>query len=160
MEIKKKICIYCMGEYGIRLCYMLHDMGYPVSCFGDQDKRKCGYAMLGASCIHYDDVCKLNPKEYLIIVAKKNPEQLIVDFKRQGFTDVYSDKEMIERLKIEDGKMQNGYRLDNLAEAKEFLKRVKEAYYSSEQHLDISFGNEEMRQMLQDCILRKQNEHC
>ena len=133
-----------MGEYGIRLCYMLQDMGYSVSFFGDQDKRKCGYAMLGVSCIQYNDVCKLNPKEYLIVVAKKNPEQLIADFKKQGFTDVYSDKEMVECLKKEDSKMQSGCKLDNLVEVKEFLEKIKEACYSSKQY----------------CILRKRNEHC
>lgn len=149
-----------MGEYGIRLAYMLYDMGYTVSFFGDQDKRKCGYAMLGASCIHYSDVCKLNPKEYLIVVAKKSPEQLIAEFQRQGFADVCSDKDMMEQLKIEDGKIQNGCRLDNLIEAKEILNEIKEACYSSKQHIDFFSDKKGMRQVLQDCILRKQNERC
>lgn len=159
----KEICIYCLGEYGVALCYSLIESGCSVECFGDIDQRKSGYAILGINCIGYDAFCKLDKEKYIIAVAKKNPDKLIDDFKKLGFMEVYSDKELLHKLEME-GKNNNRFdKMDDLQEIYATLSCLKKINY---QKYDLSKGNyknelqlkKDIRQLLEDCFLRKQNE--
>ena len=155
-----------MGEYGMRLYYSLKELGYSGSCFGDIDERKSGYALGGLFCISYKEVCHLDKSQYVIVVAKKDPEKLVQDFKNQGFAEVYTDKELINILLKEAGTVKKHDQLDNLEEVQEALNWLKDVYYCNKElpqdksnlNVDDSF-KKELQQLLQDCIERKKYEY-
>ena len=162
----KSICIYCMGEYGIRLCYFLSELGYPIACFGDIDKKKHGYAVEGLFCISYEEVCCLDKNKYIIIVAKKNPEKLMREFKNQGFIEVYSDRELMNLLEKEANQRKKYCKLDDIKEIQSALNELKIIYYQNKEYFqDKGYSNKDydfrrdMRQMLEDCLLRKKDEY-
>lgn len=162
----KEICIYCMGKYGIRLCYVLMKRGYIVKYFGDINAEKCGYAMSGIMCISYDKVCELNKDKTVVIVAKQNPERLIYDFKEKGFT-VYSYSEIMDRLEGEQKASLDGNRFCNIEEVQGVLNAIKETCYSEKKWEDVDViesseyardVGEDIGQMLKDYIKRRQYE--
>lgn len=98
------ICIYCAGEYGIDLYHLLRENGVHVNYFGDIDKTKNGYFIDGVTCISYDDMMLLDKKHCFIIVAKKNPDDLVNQFKENGFwyvTDYLKIKKILKTPVVE-----------------------------------------------------------
>ena len=97
MRFEKKICIYCIGEYGIQMYYKLKEANVQIECFGDRDRNKQGYAFDGLYCVPYEEICKFDRKKTIIIVAVKHPKELIQNFREMGFKDVY-DKDCAKDL--------------------------------------------------------------
>ena len=90
-----KICIYCLGEYGIQTYYKLKEAGIQINYFGDRDKQKQGYVFDGLYCLSYEQVSALDKMTTILIVAVKKPDELIDDFKHMGFVHVYTKEQGI-----------------------------------------------------------------
>lgn len=95
---KKKICIFCMGNYGLKTYFFLADRGISIECFGDSSQVKIGKAFRDVPCISYDDCMNLSISEYVIIVCNKMPFDLLQKFKGAGF-EAYDCKYVWERCK-------------------------------------------------------------
>lgn len=95
---EKKICLYCMGSFGIRTFFFLYDRGIPVSYFGDNQKEKRGKSFRGVKCLSYDECIKLPTQDYRIIVCNKNPDSLVKAFSDAGF-DARDCKSVWQELK-------------------------------------------------------------
>ncbi len=159
--MEKEICIYCMGDYGTKLFYLLNELGIVVKCFGDADKSKQGYAMEGLYCVSYEEVCRLDKKDIILVVAKKNPQNIIQQFQQQGFEEVYSDKEMIQRLGMLDTRQRMDCRWNDLEEISQVLAQLKEVCYGAEEvPCNEVICKEEIHQLMKDCVTRKQYECC
>lgn len=83
-----KVYIYCAGEYGVEMYHLLRENNIKVEKIGDMDESKHGYFINGTSCISYNEIMMVDKNKSLIIVAKKNPESLIEQFKKNGFKHV------------------------------------------------------------------------
>lgn len=93
----KELCIYCNGTYGHLTYLHLRDLGIPVSYFADADRKKLGYALDHVNCISYEALLEKDRESTIVLVCKKNPEELIAHFRGEGFSQTYSYKE-IEKL--------------------------------------------------------------
>lgn len=96
----KDLCIYCRGTYGLLTYFRLRDLGIPVSCFADADRNKHGYVLDHVNCISYEELLQKDRESTIVLVCKQNPEELIKQFLREGFSQTYSYKE-IEKLERE-----------------------------------------------------------
>lgn len=92
-----KICIYCLGDYGVFTYYRLCDVGIAVDFFGDIDPSKTGYALNGIYCKSYQDIIKMNSADIEIIVCIQNPRKIIEDFRSKGFSHVLTMEEAFEK---------------------------------------------------------------
>lgn len=94
------VCIYGMGRYGISTYYKLAERGIKVLCFGDQSTEKQGCIIGDIKCISLEDVMQLDKKRTIIIVAiKKNNNQLIQLFQKNGFKYVCSYNKLRNKIK-------------------------------------------------------------
>lgn len=93
----QKICIYGLGDYGLEIYFRLKVNSVQIDLFADRDKRKHGYVLEGKYCISYEELIH-EDKNCLIIVAMKNPENMISKFKQEGFRLVYDKEKAFEIL--------------------------------------------------------------
>lgn len=148
----KKICIYCMGEYGIQTYYKLKESGIRIDCFGDRDINKQGYVLDGLYCKSYEEVVKLDKENTIIIVAIKYPQSLIQIFRNVGFKDVY-DKESAMKLLCGNSKIE----IEPLNEINEICRLknfVVSCYYNRVITEDILSTNKCFEDMLKDFLRR------
>lgn len=101
-----ELCIYCLGEYGIRTYFRLRDYGINVSCFGDADEKKTGFVLDDVYCIPYEEFRKKNREKTIIIVCIKYPEKIMRMLREEGFIYVYSCQMLEKELKIRYRKIQ------------------------------------------------------
>lgn len=94
---RKHICIYGMGDYGLETYFRLKKSGVKIDFFADRNSEKRGYALEGVYCRSYEELLCENKKNCFLIVAVKNPDRLIIEFRRQGFDEVY-DKETAVKI--------------------------------------------------------------
>lgn len=92
------ICIYGLGDYGLKTYFQLKENGVEINFFADRSREKHGYALEGTYCKSYEELM-LESRECLIIVAIKNPESLIRGFRQEGFEHVY-DREAAFNLLV------------------------------------------------------------
>ncbi len=147
-----KICIYCMGDYGLETYFRLKEMGIKVSCFGDRDVSKHGYALEGLSCYSYEEILQLDKKETILVVAVKNPNVLMAQFKEHGFEYVY-DKDQIIAAKSDVVKREPTTPLVNLDQIKYYKECLNKMYYENIYESDIE--NEDMQQIVEDLSKRR-----
>lgn len=130
------ICIYCLGEYGIRTYYKLKEAGVQVDYFGDQNDRKQGYVVDGVYCLSYKKVLQLDKDISTIIVAIKEPDELVTNFKNAGFRKVY-DKDQAVKI-LCNGKVQKQNPLDQVEKISLIKDLLTECFYN--QKLGKSIG--------------------
>jgi glycosyltransferase involved in cell wall biosynthesis len=89
----ERVCIFCAGEYGIRLYQELRSKLIYIDCFSDNNPGKWGYL--------FDNVYCISPKkleEYkqntLVIVATRTPTEIVKQLKSQGFPYVTTKQEI------------------------------------------------------------------
>ena len=87
-----------MGSYGMNTYFLLKEYGIKTKCFGDRDKRKCGYALEGIDCNNYEEVIHYEKDKWTIIVAVENPRRLVEHFLNLGFQYCLSFNEVISEL--------------------------------------------------------------
>ena len=139
------ICIYCLGEYGIQTYLKLKDKGIQVSLFGDRDLDKQGYVVDGISCDSYETVAELDKDNTLIIVATKNPQGIISEFRNKGFKCVINKDEALKMF----GR-KNNRKIQPLTDKWEIMKLkevIANTFYKGE--LPES-DNKQIQQMLID----------
>ena len=94
---KKKICIFCMGEFGLDLYFKLREYDIHVDYFGDNNREKWGYALDNVYCYSMEELLK-QKDELLIIVAKKNPNDLVKKLGEQGFNEIITRESVLDML--------------------------------------------------------------
>lgn len=87
-----------MGDYGLETYFKLKDSGVKINYFADRDPKKKGYALEGLYCGSYEELLRENRENCMVIVAVKNPEDLIEKFKQEGFRQVYDKETAIKIL--------------------------------------------------------------
>ncbi len=80
--------------------FRLRELKIPVACFADADKSKQGHVIDGVSCISYEELLKKDREDTVVLVCKQNPEDLINQFRKEGFSRTYHYKEVenLERI--------------------------------------------------------------
>lgn len=89
-----EVGIFCMGEFGIDLYFKLKEFEVNVDYFIDNDPSKKGYALNNIYCISMAELLKRDTNK-LIIVAKKNPRDIIDFLEKQGIRDVTSKENVL-----------------------------------------------------------------
>ncbi len=97
-EKDKCICIYCMGDYGLETYFKLRQYGVKINYFADRDPKKKGYALEGLYCRSYEELLCEDRENCMVIVAVKNPENLIRKFQQEEFQQVYDKETAIKML--------------------------------------------------------------
>lgn len=97
----ENICIFCAGAYGRRLYKNMKSHFIDVTCIVDNDPQKWGelrtkkdwvlIADPGLNCIGINDFV-FNKNQTLMIVANKEPDQIVTDLLNRGFTNVISSR--------------------------------------------------------------------
>lgn len=137
---EKKICLYCMGSFGIRTFFFLYDRGIPVSYFGDNQKEKRGKSFRGVKCLSYDECIKLPTQDYRIIVCNKTPNSLLKSFADAGF-DVCDCKSVWQDLQ-EKPSVNPVERWSSPEKLKQLYSSIKEMYTcNSNFSFDSSYGS-------------------
>ena len=147
-----KICIYCMGEYGIQTYYKLKDSGIRIACFGDRDRKKDGYAFDGLYCVSYEEVLKFDREKTIIIVAFKYSKELIQIFEDMGFKNVY-DKERAIELFCGEKKITRTP-LTDIEEIRQLKNLIANCLYNKVIKEDLSSINRRCTEMLSDFLKR------
>ncbi len=107
----KKICVFCMGEFGLDLYFELKEHDIQVNYFGDNNKEKWGYALDNIYCYSMKELLE-EKDEILIIVAKKNPEDLVKILEEYGFDEIITREEalcMLEKMPIQKSEIEEEY---------------------------------------------------
>lgn len=92
----ERICIFCAGEYGMRLYQELRSKLIPVNCFSDNNPERWGYLFNNTYCIPPKQLAE--KKEHtLVIVATRTPNEIVDQLKGQGFPYV-TTKQEIDRI--------------------------------------------------------------
>ncbi|UYZ34253.1 glycosyltransferase [Clostridium beijerinckii] len=92
-----RICIFCAGEYGVRLYQELRSKLIFVDWFSDNNPEKCGYLFDNIYCISPEKL--KNEKEHvLVIVATRTPNEIVNQLKSQGFLYVTTKQELDKML--------------------------------------------------------------
>lgn len=94
----KHICIYGMGDYGLETYFRLKKLGVKIDFFADRNSEKRGYALEGVYCRSYEELLCEDKNNCFLIVAVKNPDRLIIEFKQQGFDEVYNKETAVKIL--------------------------------------------------------------
>lgn len=147
-----KICIYCLGEYGIQTYYKLKEAGIQINYFGDRDKQKQGYVFDGLYCLSYEQVSALDKITTILIVAVKKPDGLIDDFKRMGFVHVYTKEQGIARLC--NGKEFNKKPMDQIEEIRQIKELLTDCFYNKKMSCGNCHINKDCADMMSDFLKR------
>lgn len=94
--MKKKICIYGAGKYGLHTYLKMKRAGIIIDFFADRNKKKTGYAIDGKYCISYDELMTLDKNDVVLIMGVNDHLSLIQHFKNEGFCDVYRADDYIK----------------------------------------------------------------
>lgn len=127
---KRYICIYCMGEYGLATYFKLRENGIKIDYFADGDLHKEGYALDGIYCKSYEELLS-GDKDIFLIVAKKNPESLILQFKHQGFQNVYDKDSAVRELVAGRGAATGKAPLRDIDTIKKIKQGIQDALYGA-----------------------------
>lgn len=148
----KDICIYGFGVYGVRIYYILTERGVKVKCFADYNPDKQGYALGGIDCISYDDVLALDRKNTVLVIAIKSSYELIQEFIRMGFSYVYDQKEVIEKLSFgNESEPDRADPIHSIEIIKELEVSLRNVIY---QNIEKEFVNRDMQQIVNDYAKR------
>ena len=150
----KKICVYCLGEYGIETFYYLKRFSINVACFGDRDEKKHGYVFENICCISFEEVLKLDKSSWIVIVAIKEPERLVQGFKNQGISTI-SIKE-VYRLLSNTKEVSIRKPLQSIDEIITYKEVIEEAF-CRKAWKKVS-GNREIQQIADDYLTRMSKE--
>lgn len=80
----KRICIFCAGDFGIRMYYDLKDRLIPVEYFSDNDEKKWGYFLDEKKCISPKELLKIK-NDTLIIVSALSFGPIVEQLRTMGF---------------------------------------------------------------------------
>ncbi len=92
----ERICIFCAGDYGIRLYQELRSKLISVNCFSDNNPKKWGYLFDNVYCIDPKKLLK-DKERTLVIVATRTPDEIVKQLKSEEFPYV-TTKQDIERI--------------------------------------------------------------
>ena len=123
---RKRICIYGMGDYGLEIYFKLKKSGVKIDFFADRNFEKRGYALEGVYCRSYEELLCENLKKCLLIVAVKNPDRLIIEFKRQGFDEVYDKETAVKILgnRMIEGETEPLREIEKIEQMKEAIRAL------------------------------------
>lgn len=152
---KRCICIYCMGEYGLDTYFKLMEKGIKIDYFADGDPQKTGYALDGVYCKSYEELLS-EDKNIFLIVAKKNPETLISQFKNQGFQNVYDKESAVRKLVIGKDLAIEKAPLRDVEMIKKIKQSIQAALYNESESLESNLLN---KNMISDYWLRYSKEN-
>lgn len=116
-----RLCIFCMGEYGLQLYFKLKEYDITIDCFADNNSEKWGYVLENIYCYSIEEL-KNSDKNLIIVVAKKNPDDLVEILKDKGFPFVITREDMLEAissLKVNKSKVEEEY-IANLNYSEEY----------------------------------------
>ncbi len=143
-----KVIIYGCGVRGIHLFYHLDTE--TVLCFADNSKEKQGYVLEGKKCISYDELLSLD-KNQKIIVSVENPHDIVLDLKSKGFQKVLTSDDLNMNTIITA--IPNEH--TNILKMKD---EIEKGLYDNEELSCIE--NNDIRQIISDYRLRRNNEYC
>jgi glycosyltransferase involved in cell wall biosynthesis len=92
-----RICIFCAGEYGIRLYHELYNKLIYVDCFSDNNPEKWGYLFNNTYCISPKQL-EEDKEHILVIVAMRTPAEIVNQLKVQGFPYIITKQEIDKML--------------------------------------------------------------
>lgn len=93
----KRICIFCAGNWGIRLYHELTSRVTHVDFFCDNDTRKHGYVLESAWCISLEELERLKD-ETLVIVSTARPDPIVRQLTDMGFPYVIKKQDLSQKL--------------------------------------------------------------
>lgn len=88
-----RTCIFCAGEYGIRLYQELRSKLITIDGFADNNPQKWGYLFDNISCISPDQL-KEEKERTLVIVATRTPTEILNQLQMQGYPYVTTKQEI------------------------------------------------------------------
>lgn len=95
-----KICIFSLGQRGMKLYYELRYKGIKVDFFSDNDINKQGHTSVGVECISPKELEKYKDN-ILIIVSNKNDEEIIIkQLQSAGFKYITIKSKVDELLEV------------------------------------------------------------
>lgn len=92
-----KICIFCCGQWGMRLFFDLRSKLINVDCFSDNNPNKWGYICEGIHCISPTELKKEKDRT-LVIVATRTSTSIVEQLKQEGFPYVITKQELDKEL--------------------------------------------------------------
>ncbi|MGZ0043297.1 glycosyltransferase [Paenibacillus ottowii] len=92
-----RICIFCAGDYGIRLYEELRSKMIAIDFFSDNDSNKWGYLFDNVHCIS-PKMLELEKERTLVIVATRTPVSILNDLEAKGFPFVTTKQEIDKML--------------------------------------------------------------
>lgn len=128
--IKKTVCIYCMGDYGLETYFNLLKNGVKADFFADRDSKKQGYALDGLYCKSYEELLQEDRGNVILIVAIKKPEMLISHFRQEGFGQVY-DKETAVEVLVNENVPEKREPLRNIELIEQMKQDIQEMIYNN-----------------------------
>ena len=91
-----KLCIFCAGEWGLRLYHELKSKLVYVDFFSDNNPDKYGYITENTYCIPVNKLTDVK-NETLVIVATRTPDSIVSQLKALGFPYV-ATKQQIDKI--------------------------------------------------------------
>jgi len=90
---ERRICIFCVGEYGESLYWKLRERLVMVNFFSDNDAEKWGYVVDRVSCLPPDRLKRYGDR-LLIIVANQSPKDIAADLRNKGYQNIITKQEL------------------------------------------------------------------
>lgn len=88
-----RLCIFCAGEYGIRLYQELRSKLIIVDSFSDNNPEKWGHLYEGITCVSPKQL-EEEKERTLIIVAARTPDEILNQLKLQGYRYITTKQEI------------------------------------------------------------------
>ncbi|MNC13872.1 putative glycosyltransferase EpsJ [compost metagenome] len=88
-----RICIFCAGEYGIRLYQELRSKLISIDCFSDNNPDKWGYLFDNITCVPPKELEEYKERT-LVIVATRTPDEIVDQLRSLDFPYVVTKQEI------------------------------------------------------------------
>ena len=92
----EKICIFCAGEYGLRLSEELRSRLIKVDFFSDNDPIKWDFTFDNVPCVS-PETLEFDKENTLIIVANRAPVGIVNELRFKGFPNI-TTKQQIDKF--------------------------------------------------------------
>lgn len=126
-----KICIFCAGQWGLRLYHELKSKLVTVDFFADNNINKQGHIIDNVQCIPYQELEKIK-EETLVIIATRTPLGIVNKLKSDKFPYIIT-KQQMEKILLDTPPIKWISSLDNInytnKETLNLMHRFNQALY-------------------------------
>ncbi|MCR5254673.1 MAG: hypothetical protein K6D96_01970 [Acetatifactor sp.] len=118
----REVCVYGFGKNGVRTFWLLREYGCFEDCFADRDEYKQHIDIPGIRCISYEKLLEKD-RNILLVVSIGDGKELVRSFKKLGFSNVCSLRQVEKALK--KSKQKRFKKVYDINEAIELKKKVE-----------------------------------